>query len=94
MGGRRVSLYAMHYRLGCVVLGKEHPEIVLDRCNDPILESVANYERSRTTSNVVFSCGAVIFEGKLVLYYGGADKVIGVATGELLGKLTHQSVRH
>lgn len=74
------------YRLGCALLDRDHPEIVLDRCVDPILEPVENYELSGITPNVVFSCGATVFEDKLVLYYGGADKVIGVATGELPGK--------
>ncbi len=85
------------YRLGCALLDRDHPEIVLWRCNEPILEPAEDYERSggttnaafspsRGTPNVVFSCGAIISEGKLVLYYGAADKVIGVATGKLPGK--------
>lgn len=85
------------YRLGCALLDRDHPEIVLDRCEGPILEPVEGYELSGNTSgvafsfsggapNVVFSCGAVVSEGKLVLYYGAADKVIGVAVGDLPGK--------
>ena len=75
------------YRLGCALLDKEHPEIVLDRCNEPILEPLEDYELSGTASKVVFSCGTAVFNGKLVLYYGAADKVIAVATGELPGRL-------
>jgi hypothetical protein len=41
---------------------------------------------SSGTPNVVFSCGAAVVENKLALYYGGADKVIGVAVGDLPGK--------
>jgi hypothetical protein len=40
---------------------------------------------------VVFSCGAVAIEDTLFVYYGGADKVIGVATAnltELLAEIT------
>ena len=74
------------YRLGCTMLDRDHPENVLWRCEKPILEPVEDYERSGITPNVVFSCGAVILENKLILYYGAADKVIGVATGELPGK--------
>ena len=37
-------------------------------------------------SVLVFSCGTIVSEGKLVLYYGAADKVIGVAVGDLPGK--------
>jgi len=74
------------YRLGCALLDRRHPEIVLDRCDDPILEPVEDYERSGVASRVVFSCGAAIVGGKLALYYGAADQVIGVATGDLPGK--------
>jgi len=85
------------YRLGCALLDRDHPEIVLWRCDEPILEPVEDYELSGGASNiafspsagapnVVFSCGAVVVENKLVLYYGAADKVIGVAVGDLPGK--------
>ncbi len=74
------------YRLGCALLDADHPEIVLDRSDDPILEPERSYERSGITPNVVFSCGAAVFGDELALYYGAADKVIGVATGKLPGK--------
>jgi len=74
------------YRLGCALLDRNHPEIVLSRCDNPILEPSEDYELSGTVPNVVFSCGAIVVENKLVVYYGAADKVIGVATGELPGK--------
>jgi predicted GH43/DUF377 family glycosyl hydrolase len=85
------------YRLGCALLDRDHPEVVLERCEGPILEPVEDYELSggtpnaafspsRGTPNVVFSCGTVVIENKLVLYYGAADKVIGVAVGDLPGK--------
>jgi replicative DNA helicase len=35
------------------------------------------------TNNVVFSCGAVVRGDTVFLYYGAADKVIGVATASL-----------
>lgn len=84
------------YRLGCALLDRNHPEIVHWRCDEPILEPVEDYEISNDSSNVafsfssgtpnvVFSCGAVVVGNKLVLYYGGADKVIGVAVGDLPG---------
>jgi len=85
------------YRLGCALLDKDHPEIVEARCDEPILEPVEDYELSSGSSsvvfsplngtpNVVFSCGAAVLDDKLALYYGAADKVIGVAVGDLPGK--------
>ena len=41
------------------------------------------YEKEGEIANVVFSCGAVVRGDTLFLYYGGADKVIGVATASL-----------
>ncbi|MDD5638387.1 MAG: glycosidase, partial [Candidatus Pacebacteria bacterium] len=47
-----------------------------------ILEPEMPYEKEGLVPNVVFSCGAVDINGTLFVYYGGADKVIGVATIE------------
>jgi predicted GH43/DUF377 family glycosyl hydrolase len=80
------------YRLGCALLDRNHPEVVLDRSVEPILEPQEDYERFGTTPNVVFSCGASIINGKLVLYYGAADRVIGVATGNLPSKPVRSSL--
>ena len=33
--------------------------------------------------NVVFPCGSLVIDKILFVYYGGADKVIGVATMKL-----------
>ena len=74
------------YRLGCALLDRHHPEIVLWRRDEPILEPMEDYELSGTVPNVVFSCGQAVIENKLVLYYGAADNVIGVAVGDLPGK--------
>ncbi len=74
------------YRLGCALLDRDHPEILLWRCEEPVLEPMEDYELSGVVPNVVFSCGSVVIEDKLVLYYGAADKVIGVAVGDLPGK--------
>lgn len=71
------------YRLGCALLDREHPEVVLWRCDEPILEPEEEFEKEGITPNVVFSCGAVILEDELVLYYGAADKYVCVARGKL-----------
>ena len=38
------------------------------------------YEKDGIVSNVVFPCGTAVIRGQLFVYYGGADKVTGVAT--------------
>ncbi len=71
------------YSLGAVLLDKEDPTIILGRLANPILEPKEDYERGGIVSNVVFSCGMVQRKDTVFLYYGGADKVLGVATFSL-----------
>ena len=70
------------YRLGAVLLDPSGTA-VLARTVDPIFEPLEKYEQKGETSNVVFSCGAVVRGDTVFLYYGAADKVIGVATASL-----------
>ncbi len=70
------------YRLGAALLSPSGLE-VLSRTADPIFEPVEKYEKEGEVPNVVFACGQVVRGDTLYLYYGGADKVIGVATASL-----------
>jgi predicted GH43/DUF377 family glycosyl hydrolase len=70
------------YRLGAAMLSTDGLS-VLSRTADPILEPVEQYELAGEVGKVVFSCGAVARGNELFLYYGGADKVLGVATASL-----------
>jgi predicted GH43/DUF377 family glycosyl hydrolase len=77
------------YSLGVALLDKNNPENVIYRSQEPILTPTEDYERFGKVPNVVFSCGQVMLDDKLLIYYGGADTVLGVATyelGELLPK--------
>ncbi len=65
------------YRLGIALIDPENPEKVL-KSKKPILEPKEDYEK-----NIVFSCGAIVLDGKLYVYYGADDTVIGVATAEV-----------
>ncbi|MBI5306547.1 hypothetical protein HZB04_03110 [Candidatus Wolfebacteria bacterium] len=70
------------YRVGAILLDLNDPTKVISRSDDPIFEPETNYEKEGQIPNVVFPCGAVIIKDKFFLYYGGADKVTGVATIE------------
>lgn len=70
------------YRLGAALLDTDGTT-VLARAADPLFEPVEAYEKEGEISNVVFSCGAVVRSDTVFLYYGAADKVIGVATASL-----------
>ena len=67
------------YRVGAVLLSLKDPAIVLARSTDTIFEPEENYEKNGVVNNVVFPCGMVILKKDLYIYYGGADKVVGVA---------------
>jgi predicted GH43/DUF377 family glycosyl hydrolase len=71
------------YRVGVVLLDLKDPAIVLARSADPIFEPEEEYEKIGIVNNVVFPCGMVLKGDLLYIYYGGADKVTGVATMKL-----------
>jgi predicted GH43/DUF377 family glycosyl hydrolase len=68
------------YRVGVALLSLKDPTQVIARGAVPILEPEEAYEKTGIVPNVVFPCGAVERDGVLYVYYGGADKVVGVAT--------------
>ncbi len=72
-----------HYHLRAALLDLKDPTRVIARTHDPILEPEMSYEHEGLVSHVVFSCGAVVKNDLLYIYYGGADKVICVATAKL-----------
>jgi beta-1,2-mannobiose phosphorylase / 1,2-beta-oligomannan phosphorylase len=64
------------YCLGALLLDLESPWKVLARSNDPIMEPVAEYERTGFFGNVVFTNGHLVDGDTLTLYYGASDSVI------------------
>jgi len=71
------------YKLWAMILDAKDPTKILYDSNQPILEPDVWYENEGYKSGVVYSCGAVIKDGELFVYYGGADKVSCVATTNL-----------
>jgi predicted GH43/DUF377 family glycosyl hydrolase len=82
------------YRVGVLLLDLKDPAIVLARSSDAIFEPETDYEKIGIVNNVVFPCGMILKGDTLFIYYGGADKVTGVATMKLsiiLGALVRGS---
>jgi predicted GH43/DUF377 family glycosyl hydrolase len=75
--------YSKVYRLGVALLDKKHPEQVIYRGKYPILSPEKDYERLGDVPNVVFSCANIVMDDKVLVYYGGADSVLCVATYDL-----------
>jgi beta-1,2-mannobiose phosphorylase / 1,2-beta-oligomannan phosphorylase len=71
------------YKLGAMILDLNDPTKVLYRSRVPVLEPDMYYENNGFKSGVVYSCGAVVKDGELYVYYGGADAVTCVAMANL-----------
>ncbi len=71
------------YKLGAMVLDAQDPTKILYRSRVPVLEPEEWYENNGWKSGVVYSCGAVVKDGDLYVYYGGADSVVCVAVANL-----------
>ncbi|HID32362.1 MAG TPA: glycosidase [bacterium (Candidatus Stahlbacteria)] len=70
----------LFYRLGAALLDLNDPTRVIRRSRTPILEPINEYEKAGAVPNVTFSCGSIIIGDELLVYYGGADTVTGVAS--------------
>lgn len=71
------------YRAGAALLDLDDPRKVIARTKQPILEPVEDYEKIGDVNNVVFPTGTVVIDKKLLLYYGGADRVCCVASASI-----------
>ncbi|MAG59610.1 hypothetical protein CMO96_02355 [Candidatus Woesebacteria bacterium] len=75
-----LSLKDDMYRLGAMLLDAEHPDKIISKLEYPLIQPEKDYEIAGLRRSTIFSCGAVVKGGDLIIYYGGADKVIGVAS--------------
>ena len=85
------------YKLGAMILDEKDPTNVLYRSQHPVLEPDEQYENHGHKSGVIYSCGAVVVDGQLLVYYGGADTVSCVAMANLekfLQALVHDQPSH
>jgi predicted GH43/DUF377 family glycosyl hydrolase len=71
------------YQLGMAMADQVDPSKIIWRHKEPVLIPEEDYEKHGEVPNVVFTCGSVVIDGTLFVYYGGADTVIGVATAEI-----------
>lgn len=77
------------YKMGALILDAKDPTKVLYRSDNPILEPEEHYENEGHKWGVVYSCGAVVKDGRLFVYYGGADKFVCVASIKLSELVDH-----
>lgn len=68
------------YSVGAALLDREDPSRVLARTPEPILVPELPYETEGCYAGCVFPTGNVVVDGTLYVYYGAADKYVGLAT--------------
>ncbi len=61
------------YCLGAFLLDAEDPSKVLAKTRKPILQPEEDYEINGFFGNVVFTCGCLVKERRVIVYYGAAD---------------------
>lgn len=71
------------YRIGLALLDLDQPWRVIRRSEEWIFSPQEMYEQRGNVSGVVFPCGCVVQGDEIRLYYGGADKVVGLAIGKM-----------
>ncbi len=69
-----------YYRVGAALTDLRNPEQIIARTDEAIFEPRYEFQKVGQTPNVVFPCGTVIIGGKLFVYYGAADQVVGMAS--------------
>ena len=77
------------YTIGAMLLDRDDPRRVIGRLAEPLLEPEWD-ERDGYVPNVVYTCGAIVHNGRLILPYGFSDTGVGIATtplDELLSQL-------
>jgi predicted GH43/DUF377 family glycosyl hydrolase len=70
------------YAIGAILLDLEDPSRVIGRLERPLLTPTAS-EREGYVPNVVYSCGALIHAGQLILPYARSDQRVGFATAQM-----------
>ncbi len=72
---------AHQYCLGAVLLDLNDPSIVLARSEEPLMQPLAEYERTGFFGHVVFTNGHILHPDgdQLTIYYGAADEHVCAA---------------
>lgn len=71
------------YRVGFALLDLDHPEKVLARTKNFVMEPEYDYETNGIYNGCVFPTGIVEKDGLFYIYYGCADSYVGLATIEV-----------
>jgi len=70
------------YCIGAFLLDRDDPTKVIGRLREPLI-TPSESEREGYVPNVVYTCGALLHNGELIIPYGLADYATGFATAPL-----------
>lgn len=82
------------YRLGALLFDHDNPTKLLYRTKVPLLEPERVFEKAGNVKKVVFTCGAIEKKEEFYVYYGAADKVVGLARISKKELLAHLLDKH
>ncbi|MFH1664101.1 MAG: pesticidal protein Cry7Aa [archaeon] len=71
------------YRAGAALLDKKNPTKVISHLREPLFSPEEEWEKKGNVDNVVFPTGTAVFDNRLYIYYGAADKKIGAVSLDL-----------
>ena len=83
------------YCIGCMLLDLDDPSKIIGQLPNPLLSPNTD-EREGYVPNVVYTCGAMIHRGELIIPYAMSDSVSGIATvsvDEVLAGMRYRSHR-
>ena len=69
----------MVYHAGAALLDLKNPEIEISRLKRPLFSPKFDWEKQGDVNDVVFPEGVTLEKDNLKIYYGCADKRIGLA---------------
>lgn len=83
------------YHTGAALMNIDDPTIEIGRLKEPLFSPDQDWEKDGVVSNVVFPTGTILKNDTLYIYYGAADKRIGVASvnlTELINEIIKQVI--
>jgi len=83
------------YYAAAALLDRDNPRKVIARLPYPLFAPSSRWERKGIVDNVVFPTSALLKDGRVYIYHGGADTCIGlksVALADLIGDLKRHPV--
>lgn len=81
--GVKTTASSIIYRLGLALLDLKDPSSIIARSDEWVFSPKESYETYGDVDKVVFPCGWIQRNDRILLYYGCADSCIGLAAANL-----------